>query len=204
MKDLEAQVKVQIQLTKPFKIRQGLKQGDSLAQSLFNLALDYVIRKLSVNSKGTLEHHPAQIIGYADDICLPSGNVRTTEEVYQELKEAATEIGLHINTSKTKAMVMSRSKVNTDQCLNIVEHNIELVNSFVYLGSCISDDNNELSEIQRSIILANNTYYSLLAVMKSRMVCQFVKIRLYKTLIRTVLTYGCEAWKLSKKKQKTF
>jgi hypothetical protein len=23
-------------------------------------------------------------------------------------------------------------------------------------------------------------------------------------LIRTVLTYGCEAWKLSKKKQKTF
>jgi hypothetical protein len=39
---------------------------------------------------------------------------------------------------------MSRSKVNTDQCLNIGGHNIELINSFVYLGSCITDGNNEL------------------------------------------------------------
>jgi hypothetical protein len=77
-------------------------------------------------------------------------------EVYQELKEAAVEIGLHINISKTKTMIMSHSKVNTDQCLNIGGHNIELVNSFVCLGSCIMDNNNELSEIQRRLILANH------------------------------------------------
>jgi hypothetical protein len=199
MKDSEAQVKVQTQLTEPFKIRQGLKQGDRLVPSLFNLVLDYVIRKLSVSIKGTVEHHTAQIIGYADDICLLSRNVRRTEEVHQELKEAAIEIGFHINTSKIKVMIMSCSKVNADQCLNVGGHSIELVNSFVYLGSCITDDNNELSEIQRRLILANNAYYSLLAVIKSRMVCKFVKVRLYKTLIRTVLPYGCESWKLSKK-----
>jgi hypothetical protein len=76
--------------------------------------------------------------------------------VYQELKEAAIENGLHINTSKTKTMIMSRSKINTDQCLNISGHNIELVNSFVYFGYCIMDDNNELSEIQRKLILATH------------------------------------------------
>lgn len=36
--------------------------------------------------------------------------------------------------------------------------------------------------------------------MKSRIVCKFVKKILYKTLIHTVLMYGCETWKLSKKK----
>jgi sorting nexin-29 len=44
MRNSEAQVKIQAQLTKPFKIRQGLKQGDGLALSLFNLALEYAIK----------------------------------------------------------------------------------------------------------------------------------------------------------------
>lgn len=50
---------------------------------LFNLDLDYVIRKLSVNIKGTLVHNTAQIIGYADNTCLLSRSVRTTDDVYQ-------------------------------------------------------------------------------------------------------------------------
>jgi hypothetical protein len=43
------------------------------------------------------------------------------------------EIGLHINISKTKTIIMSHTKVNTDQWFSIGGHNIELVNSFVYL-----------------------------------------------------------------------
>ena len=38
----------------------------------------------------------------------------------------------------------------------------------------------------------------LITVMKSPMLCTFVKI-LYKNLICMVLTYGCETWKLSNK-----
>jgi hypothetical protein len=82
-----------------------------------------------------------------------------TVEVYQELREAAIEIRLHINSSKTKAMIMSDSKVNIDQCVNIGRHNSELVNIFVYLGSCIMDDINELSEIQRRLIIVINAYF---------------------------------------------
>ena len=48
MKDAEAQVKVQAQLAEQLKIRQGLKQGDRLASSLFNLALKYVIRNYTI------------------------------------------------------------------------------------------------------------------------------------------------------------
>ena len=62
---------------------------------------------------------------------------------------------------------MSHSKVNTDHCLNIGGHSMELVNSFVYLGSCFMNGNNELSEIQRRLSLANNAYCSLITVMKS-------------------------------------
>jgi hypothetical protein len=62
---------------------------------------------------------------------------------------------------------MSHSKINTDQYLDIDGHNMELVNSFVYLGSCCMDGNNELPEIQRRLILANNAYCSHITLMKS-------------------------------------
>jgi hypothetical protein len=91
MRNSEAQVKIQAQLTKPFKIRQGLKQGYGLALSLFNLALEYAIKKLTVNVKGTLAFQATQLVGYEDDICLLSRNIRTIKEPYQELKEVAME-----------------------------------------------------------------------------------------------------------------
>jgi hypothetical protein len=206
MRNSEAQVKTQAQLAEPLKIRQGLKQGNGLASSLFNLALEYAIKKLTVSVKGTLEFQATLVVGYADDICLLSRNIRTIKEAYQELKEAAMETGLKINKYKTLAMIQTRSKAskaNTDQQLHAGEHSIKIVDNLHYLGSCITNDNNEAAEIQRRLKLANNTYYSISSIMKSRDVHKGTNIRLYKTLIRTVLTYGCQTWRLSKQSEKT-
>jgi hypothetical protein len=41
---------------------------------------------------------------------------------------------------------------------------------------------------------ANNVYISLLPIIKSRLAHRKDKLGLYKTLIRPVLSYGCEAW----------
>jgi len=56
------------------------------------------------------------------------------------------------------------------------------------------------------IILTNiNISVFLMPGIKSRMTHIFVKIRLFKTLTRTVLTCGCEIWELSiSKKEKSF
>jgi hypothetical protein len=70
MKGIDAQVKVQTELTDTFEIRQGLKQGDGLAPVLFNLALEYVIRKFPADAKGTLEYKMKQVVGYADDMSV--------------------------------------------------------------------------------------------------------------------------------------
>jgi hypothetical protein len=55
MTGTEAQVKVQTDLTDTFEIRQGLKQGGGLSPVPFNLALEYVIRKLPADANGTLD-----------------------------------------------------------------------------------------------------------------------------------------------------
>jgi hypothetical protein len=103
-------------------------------------------------------------------------------------------------------MIQTRSKAikaNTDQLLHAGEHSIKIVDSFHYLGSCITNDNNEAAEIQRRLKLANSAYYSITSIMKERDVHKGTKIRLYKTLIRTVLSYGCKTWRLSEQSVKT-
>jgi hypothetical protein len=50
------------------QIRQGLKQGDGLAPMLFNVALEYVIRKLPADTNRTVEYKVNQVVGYAEDI----------------------------------------------------------------------------------------------------------------------------------------
>jgi hypothetical protein len=79
-----------------------------------------------------------------------------------------------------------------DQQLVIGDHSIEVVDSFVYLGLCITDENNEYKEIQRRLMLANTAYFSIVAVMRSGDKHRKTKIMLYKTLISSVLMYGCE------------
>jgi hypothetical protein len=76
-------------------------------------------------------------VGYAD-ICLLSRNIKVIKETYQELNGPAKEIGLSINVSKTQAMILTGSRTNTDQQLRIGDHNINMANNFIYLGSCIS------------------------------------------------------------------
>jgi hypothetical protein len=49
-------------MTDGFKVGTGLKQGDGLAPSLFNKALEYVIRQLSVQTASTIFDKSVQLI----------------------------------------------------------------------------------------------------------------------------------------------
>ena len=45
---------------------------------------------------------------------------------------------------------------------------------------------------------ANRAYYALLRLLKSQVVLTAEKIKIYKTLIRLVASYGAEYWALNK------
>jgi hypothetical protein len=73
-------------MTDGFKVGTGLKHGDGLAPNLFNIALEYVIRQLSVQTTPTIFHKSEQLIGYAEDINIMGrtkegyfGSIRRTE-----------------------------------------------------------------------------------------------------------------------------
>jgi hypothetical protein len=53
------------------------------------------------------------------------------------------------------------------------------------------------SEIQVRILSGNQCYYAYGKLMKSRALNRSSKLKIHKSSIRPVLTYGCEAWMLT-------
>jgi hypothetical protein len=53
-------VKIGTIMTDGFKVGTGLKQGDGLVTNLFNIALEYIIRQLSVQTTSTVFHKSVQ------------------------------------------------------------------------------------------------------------------------------------------------
>jgi len=56
-------------------------------------------------------------------------------------------------------------------------------------------------EIQIRILAGNRTYFAAISLFRSRLLSRAIKIILYKTLIRPVVSYGAEAWTLTKKEE---
>jgi len=69
------------------------------------------------------------------------------------------------------------------------------------LGTLIRNDNSVEKEIQRRILAGSRTYFAAVSLFRSRLLSKATKIILYKTLIRPEVSYGAEAWTLTKKQE---
>jgi hypothetical protein len=71
----------------------------------------------------------------------------------------------------------------------------------MYTCLLISNDNSIEKEIQRRILAGNRTYFATISLFRSRLLSRATKILLYKTPIRPVVSYGAEAWTMTKKEE---
>jgi len=151
------------------KVGTGLKQGDGLASNLFNIALEYVIRQLSVQTTSAVFHRSIKLIGFADDINIMGRTKMAISDVYGELRERAKEVGLITNVDKTKAMVQNR-RLGKGGTLAVEDHKIEVARRFKYLGTVINDSNDETEEIRARILAANKANSSLQTIFLSKQI----------------------------------
>ena len=102
--------------------------------------------------------------------------------------------GLEINNSKTKIM-----KIHQEGHFSIQGEVIEEVDNFRFLGSQITTSGDSSIEITNGITTAKSTTSSLGSLWKSSKVSINTKVRLAKSLVWSVVFYGCESW--TKKKE---
>jgi hypothetical protein len=61
---------------------------------LFNLALEYDIRKVQENQMGLKLNGALQLLAYADDVNLPEDNIDTINKNIETLIAGSKEVGL--------------------------------------------------------------------------------------------------------------
>jgi hypothetical protein len=75
-----SEVRIRKLLSDSFPIEHGLKQGDVLSPLLFNVALEYVTRKIQENQVGLKLNGTYQLLDYGDDVNLLGDNIDITKE----------------------------------------------------------------------------------------------------------------------------
>ncbi|CAI6370121.1 unnamed protein product [Macrosiphum euphorbiae] len=182
-------------------VNSGLRQGDSMSPVLFNLVLEKVIRETNI---GPQEGMPLQgssvaLLAYADDLVLMDKSHDGLRSLCGRLEEAAKKVGLQINEDKTEYMVVGRKdSTRMYPSLRVGNHDFNRVKQFKYLGSVLTEKNETDKEVAARIQSGNKCLYGLIRILGSQSLSRDIKLQLYITLLRPIITYGAETWTLRK------
>ena len=188
--------------TEFFEILAGVLQGDTLAPYLFIIALDYAMRQATEDGQNlgfTLDRsrsrrHPAKVIcdtDFADDLALLSNSLEQAQELLTRLENAAKQIGLHINNSKTEYMLFNQDEGDLKALDGDVLNQVE---DFQYLGAwlntCSKDINIRIGRAWTALLKLNTIWKSNLQ--------EDLKVQFFRATVETVLLYGSSSWTLTK------
>ena len=88
-------------------------------------------------------------------------------------------------------------KINGKSMVNRWE-TMETVTDFIFLGSKITADGDYSHEIKRHLLLGRKAMTNLGSILKSGDITLLTKVRIVKTVIFLVVTFGCESWIIRK------
>ena len=183
-------VRVGDTLSNPHEQEMGVPQGSILSVTLFSVKINDIVKSVCPGVECFL---------YVDDfcICYRSKHMHTIErqlqQVLNNLSKWSSENGFKFSKTKTKCMHFCQSrKLHLDPELTLDGVQIEVVPEFKFLGLLFDS---KLSFIPHINYLSNKCQkaLNLLRVVSSMDwgADRKVLLRLYRTLVRSKLDYGC-------------
>ena len=110
-----------------------------------------------------------------------------------QVKEESEKAGLQLNIQKTKIMAPGPTtswKIDGDTTKTVTD--------FIFLGSKITADGDCSHEIRRRLLLGRIAMINLDSVLKNRDITLPTKVSIVKSIVFSVVMYGCESWTVKK------
>ena len=216
--NMNARIKVDGELLEEIEVNNGLRQGCTMAPTLFNLYACVVTerwlsRVKEVEDVGTcLMYKLDQQLfrrytknasedtitqcQFADDVALLATTRKAAEEAIKAYSSVTKSLGLTVNITKTKFMAVGHDVSEEDsQPIRVEGGEIEHVNEFSYLGSTVATNGRIDAEIDKRIASASKAFGALRrAVFKDNNLSITTKRLIYQACVLSILLYGGECW----------
>ena len=214
---MQAEIRVRDTTTDRIEVQNGLRQGCTLAPSLFNIYFSAMVaywrarcpevgvtvgykhgRKLvgDRTAKSRLDRTRITESQFADDIAVYTTSHDAFECATKEFVDAASKWGLTVSTRKSKGMVTGSRTASSDAFPVLLEEGkIEIVQDFTYLGSNITRDGEVTDEVKCHIGKAARAFGCLQKpIFQNRCLSVETKRKVYRAVVLSVLLYGAETW----------
>jgi hypothetical protein len=133
---------------------------------------------------------------FADDCALLAQTLHDMQMLTDCFSRAAKRFGLTINIKKTEVMFQPKPGAQAQVPVVLVDGiPLNVVDSFCYLGSVLSNSATIDNDVTKRIALASGAFGRLeKRLWNERGVCLGTKIAVYRAVVLTTLLYGCETW----------
>ena len=191
-------IKKENYLSKPRVNNVGLKQGDSLSPTLFNIFLNDIGEQL--NNENTyplkLGQHNLNHLLFADDLLLISETSSGLQNCLEQLGNYCNKWKLNVNINKTKAMIFSKGKKDfTKFKFTFQDIQIDIVEKYKYLGIIFYFNGNLKHAADDLYNKGLKAFFSLRKKFSNFSELPFnISMKLFDTLIKPIITYGSEVW----------
>ena len=214
------QVRLGNDLSQPFSICYGVKQGCVLAPTLFSVFFSMMLshafqdlddedavyiryrldgnlfnlRRLKSHTK-TLQVLVRELL-FADDAALVAHTETALQRLVSCFADSAHLFGLEVSLKKTEVLYQpAPCEAYHPPHVSIDKTELNAVQYFKYLGSIISSDAKFEKEIDHRLSAANRAFGRLhKRVWSNKELRQETKINLYRAVVLTTLLYGSESW----------
>lgn len=222
-RDMKGRVTVNGLLSDEIPIENGVKQGDIQAPTLFSLYFAalllhafkncetgvflrfrttgsvFDLRRLKAKTK-TFTALIRELL-YADDADFVAHSEKDMQEIMDRFSSACTAFGLTISIKKTKVMFTPPpGTAYVEPSIYVNNERLEVVDTFIYLGSTMARDGNLDAEISHRVAKASTAYGRLESrVWSDRDLKNETKLLVYLACVLTALLYAAEAWTVLKR-----
>lgn len=191
-------IKFQGRTSECFISNVGLRQGDPLSTTLFNIVLEALLRRSNIKTNYFIPRHAYQCLAYADDVVFMCRTKQELKNLVEKLQEKAKEIGLEINNRKTIYMIMGNNDNTENEVLTVKTNNEEVhlraQNETKYLGVKITKQGGYKEEIVTRIAAGSRCVGAYSKVLGNKNISRKVKECVYKTIIRPTVIFAAETW----------
>ena len=129
---------------------------------------------------------------YADDTVLIAENINDLQKLLDIVEKESKKKGLELNSKKTEVMVISR-KSHPKCDIYMGETKLKQRESFKYLGTLITQDGRNNTEVKSRIVQAKTAFQKMKSILTNNKISIATKQRTLQCYVEPILMYGCEA-----------